>query len=139
MRIYLRSADENDPLTELKREVESMTDPENKSITQHMIVVMATLEGGANSDRLVKRTGYSREFIERIEFRMRKAGLWVGELVDDRESLDLDIEPLYGIFSHALVAQGAITRIPSMNGGCVYLDAETGEVEGEWSPRASRT
>jgi len=139
MRIHHRAAHNSDPLTELKREAETMKDPEHKNITEHMIVVMAALEVGANVDRLVKRTGYNRKFVEGLELRMRKAGLWVGELVDDRECLDQDSEPLYGIFRHTLVAQGTATRIPNMNGGCVYLDAETGDVSGEWSPKGTRT
>jgi hypothetical protein len=39
-----------------------------------------------------------------------------------------------GIFSHALVAQGALNRVTNTNGGCIYFDAETGEVSGEWNP-----
>jgi hypothetical protein len=119
MRMHDRSAHNIDPLTELKCEVETMRDPEHKNLTEHMIVVMAALEAGANVNRLVKRTGYNRKFIESIERRMRKAGLWVAELVDDQECLDL--ESPYGIFSHALVAQGTVTRIRNMNGGYVYL------------------
>ena len=48
-----------------------------------MLVVMVALEVGANVDRLVERTGYNRDFIENISLRMRKAGLWLGEVVDD--------------------------------------------------------
>lgn len=133
-----RSKQKNDALTELKREVESIKDPENRSISEHMIVVMAALGVGANLDRLVELTGYSREFIEGISFRMRKAGLWEGESVDTRELSDQDSELLRGVFAHALVAQGAVTRVPNVNGGCVYIDSETGEVSGEWSPSESR-
>ena len=38
-------------------------------------------------------------------------------------------------FVTALVAQGAVTRMPNMNGGYVYIDVETGEVSGKWSPK----
>jgi hypothetical protein len=139
MKMHHRSAQNNDPLRELKREVEAMQDSQNKSTNEHMIVLMAALEVGANVDRLVERTGYNKTFIEGIEFRMRKAGLWIGEVVDDREWLDQDLEPLEGIFRHALVAEGSVTRISNMNGSCVYLDAGTGEVSGEWYPKATRT
>jgi len=134
-----RSTDKSAFLNDLKRQVASMKDPENRNITQHMIVVMAALEVGANLDRLVARTGYPREFIEGISLRMRKAGIWIGELVDDRELSDQDSELLRGIFGHALVAQGEVTRKPNMNGGYVYIDVETGEVSGEWSPKGSQT
>jgi hypothetical protein len=124
----------NSSLKELKRAVEAMKDPEQKEVTECMLVVMAALEVGANVDRLIERTGYKRDFIESISLRMRKAGLWDGELADDREWSNQSLEPLLGIFSHGLVAQGAVNRMPNPNGGCTYLDAETGEVSGEWKP-----
>jgi hypothetical protein len=129
------SIHESTSLRELQRAVEEMRNPEHKSITEHMIVVMAALEVGANVGRLVERTGYQRDFIESISLRMRKATLWVGELVDDREWWDHRSEPLLrGIFRHGLVARGTLNRVPNSDGGCTYLDAETGEVSGEWNP-----
>ena len=38
---------------------------------------------GANVNRLIKKTGYSGKLIESISVRMRKAGLRIGEPVDD--------------------------------------------------------
>ena len=125
-------------LRELKRAVEAMKDPEQKEITECMLVVMVAVEVGANVDRLVERTGYNRDFIENISLRMCKAGLWVGEVIDDREWSDQSLEPLLGVFSHGLVAQGAVNRVPNPNGGCTYLDAETGEVSGEWNPPSQK-
>ena len=61
-----RSTDKSAFFNDLKRQVASMEDPEIRSITEHMIVVMAALEVGTNLDRLVARTGYPREFIEGI-------------------------------------------------------------------------
>ncbi len=69
---------------ELKRAVEAMKDPEQKEITECMLVVMVALEVGAN------------------------------------------------------VAQGTVNRVPNPNGGCTYLDAETGEVSGEWNPPSQK-
>jgi hypothetical protein len=125
-------------LKELKRAVAEMRNPEHKSITEYMTVVVQALEVGANVDRLVKCTGYRRDYIERISLRMRKAELWVGELVDDREWWDHRSDPAWGIFRYGLVAQGTLNRVPNPNGGCAYLDAETGEFSGEWDPQSRR-
>jgi hypothetical protein len=124
----------NSSLRELNHAIEEIRDPEDKSIAEHMLVVVKALEVGANVDRLVKCTGYRRDYIEGISLRMRKAELWVGELVDDREWWDHRSDPSPGIFWHGLVAQGVLNRVPNPNGGCTYLDAETGEVSGEWNP-----
>jgi hypothetical protein len=67
------SSKRNSSLKELKRAVAEMRNPEHKSITEHMIVVVQALEVGANVDRLVKCTGYTRDYIESISLRMRKA------------------------------------------------------------------
>jgi hypothetical protein len=128
------SIHESSSLTKLRRAVEEMRDPEDKAITECMLVVIAALEVGANVDRLVQNTGYERDFIEGISVRMRKAALWLGELVDDREWCEQDPKPMFGIIRHALVAKGTSLRVPNTNGGCTYLDAETGEVSGEWNP-----
>jgi hypothetical protein len=121
-------------LRELKRAVEEMRDPEDREINECMLIVIAALEVGANVKRLVELTGYNGDFIGSISLRMRKAALWIEEAVDDRELWDDRSQPLLGIFSHALVAQGTLNRVPNTNGGCTYLDAETGEVSGEWNP-----
>ena len=131
------SARNSSSLRELKRVVEEMRNPKDKEINECMIIVIVALEVGANVNRLVERTGYKRDFIRSISLRMRKAALWVGELVDDREWWDRRSQPLLGIFTHALVAQGTLNRVPKTNGGCTYLDAETGEVSGEWNPPSS--
>jgi hypothetical protein len=132
------STKKNSSLRELKHAIEEIRDPEDKSIAEHMLVVMKALEVGVNVNRLVTRTGYTRDFIESISVRMREAGLWVGELVDDREWWDHRSEELWRIFRHGLVAQGTLNRVSNPNGGCTYLDAEMGEVSGEWNP-PSRT
>jgi hypothetical protein len=133
-RMHHLSVRKSSSLRELKRAVEEMRDPEDKSIAEHMLVVIEALEVGANVDRLVARTGYTRDFIESISVRMREAGLWVGELVDDREWWDHRSEELWGIFRHGLVAQGTLNRVSNPNGGCTYVDSEAGEVSGEWNP-----
>lgn len=107
------STRKNGSLRELKRAVEAVKDPEQKEMNECMLVVIVALEVGANVDRLVERTGYTRDFIESILLRMRKAGLWVGELVDDREWWEQGSQPMLGIFWHGLVAQGTLDRVPN--------------------------
>lgn len=52
-------------------------------------------------------TGYSPEFINDIANRMRTAGIWVGETIDDAE---WDDDP--GFVMHVLVAEGDIEVEP---------------------------
>jgi len=47
------STKKNSSLRELKRAVEAMKDPEDKSVAERMLVAMAALEVGANVDRTV--------------------------------------------------------------------------------------
>jgi hypothetical protein len=128
------TTEKNNSLRQLKLVVEAMKDLEQKEVTECMLVVMVALEVGASVDRLVERIGYKREFIMRISLRMRKAKLWIGELVDDREWWEQGSQTMRGIFTHALVGQGSVNRVLNLNGGCTYFDAETGEVSGEWNP-----
>jgi hypothetical protein len=134
MRMDHPSTHNSSSLRELKRAVEEMRDPEDREINECMLIVIAALQVGANVKRLVELTGYNRDCIRSISLRMRKAALWVEEAVDDREWWDHRSQPLLGIFSHALVAQGTLNRVPNANGGWIYFDAETGEVSGEWNP-----
>jgi hypothetical protein len=78
----------DDSLSDLKQLTENITDPEDKLTTECMTVLISTLAVGANVDRLVKQTGYSRKLIEAISVRMRKAGLWIGDFVDDTAWFD---------------------------------------------------
>jgi hypothetical protein len=103
-------------------------------LSNRLVVVISALEVGADVDRLIEYTGYGREFIEAISRRMRAAGLWTGELVDDREWRDKDDEFMADIFTHGLVAEGTLIRKPDENGGCTYFDAETEDWAGEWHP-----
>jgi hypothetical protein len=73
----------DDPLRDLRGLAEKITNPEDKLTTECMAVLISSLAAGANVNRLVKKTGYSRKLIEAISIRMRKAGLWIGELIDD--------------------------------------------------------
>ena len=132
--MHQRSNSKSRFLRRLKREAAAMKNFEDRTVTEHMIVVMVASEVGTDVDDLVERTGYKKDFIENISIRMRKAGLWNGQQVDDREWCDPNLLSLRGIFSHALVAQGSVTRVPNEHGGYTYLDAETGEVSGEWNP-----
>jgi hypothetical protein len=134
MRDNNRFARISDLLKVLKREIKNSRSAEDRRISECMVVVMSALAVGADVDRLVEHTGHPRDFIESISARMRKAGLWIGELVDVREWRDAEEELMLDIFTHAMVAQGTLLREPEENGGCTYLDAETGEWSGEWHP-----
>jgi hypothetical protein len=123
-----------DLLATLKREIVGKTDPDDKRVSEHMVMVMAAVCFGTDVDRLANYTGYSKTLIESVSIRMRTAELWIGEFIDDREWWDTDPIPIRGIFNHALVAQGDVIRASRTDGGCTYLDAETGEVSGEWTP-----
>lgn len=107
-----------------------MSDNEDKTISETMLVLVAALELGAVVDLLAKQTGLPNEFISAIAQGMRKAGLWTGEYVDDREWWDRED----GLFRHGMVAAGILLRQPNQNGGCEYFDAESGEFEMEWNP-----
>jgi hypothetical protein len=128
----------NDSLKLLKAEIEKISDPDAQTIAQCMVVVLSALEVGADIGSLVKRTGYSKDFVEGISRRMRAAGLWIGELVDDREWREKDEELMSDVFRHALVVKGTLLRELTENGGCIYFDSETREIRGEWCPPAMR-
>lgn len=120
----------SDSLRGLKREIANITEHKDKKTSESMLVLVSALEVGTDVDRLAEHTGCPIDFIEAIADRMRKASLWIGGQVDDREWSDYE----QGVFMHALVAQGILLREPNRNGGCKYLNAETGELEMEWNP-----
>jgi hypothetical protein len=122
----------DDPLRDLRGLAENITDPEDKLTTECMIVLVSTLAVGANVDRLVKQTGYSRKLIEEISVRMRKAGLWIGDLVDDTAWFDQKGGLTAAFYFQALVAKGQLLREWTEDGRFRYLDAATGEVEQDW-------
>jgi len=124
----------SESLKGLKCKIGKIRNDEDRRISECMVVVLSALDVGADVDRLVERTGYSREFIESISVRMREAGIWIGELVDDREWRNKDEELMSDIFRHALVAQGTLVREPNEDGGCTYFDTQTREWSAEWHP-----
>ncbi len=134
MRAHKRSDRKDSLLEALKDAVENIRDAKDKRTSECMVVLVAAREVGADVDRLVEHTGYPRDFIETISRRMRRARLWVGELVDDREWWDEHGNLTSGLFAHALVAQGQLIRVGKEGGGYRCVDPETGEVVREWSP-----
>jgi hypothetical protein len=88
---------------------------------------------GANVDRLTNESGYPRDFIEAISQRMRKAGLWIGEAVDNMEWKDAN-DLTFEFYLHSQVALGTVMRELSPDGRCRYLDTETKKPVTEWSP-----
>ena len=123
----------DDPLRGLRGLADNITDPEDKLTTECMAVLISSLAVGANVNRLVKQTGYSRKLIEAISVRMRKAGLWIGDLVDDTSWFDQKGDLTAEFFSQALVAKGQMLREWTEDGRFRYLDAATGEVCQDWT------
>ena len=80
-------------LRSLKQSIEVMEDGKDKLIAKCMVILLASVEVGADVDRLVEYTGYPREFIESVSQRMRNADLWIGELVDDSGWWDQEKNP----------------------------------------------
>jgi hypothetical protein len=128
----------DDLIKALRLEIEEISDAEDRSISECMLVVISAAKVGADVDRLVEHTGYRRDFIEAISRRMRAARLWIDELVDYREWRDKDEDKgkdlMEDIFKHALVAEGSLLRECDENGGCAYFDPETGQRVHEWHP-----
>jgi hypothetical protein len=112
----------------LKRQIGKIEDAGDRRTAECMVVLLSALHSGTDVDRLAAYTGYPKDFIETISQRMRKAGLWVGKLVDDEEWWDREGNLTSGFFAHALVAQGRLIRVRTEDGGCRYLDPETGDV-----------
>ena len=123
----------DDPLRDLKGLAEKITNPEDKLTTECMAVLISSLAVGANVNRLVKKTGYSRKLIEAISVRMRKAGLWIGDLVDETAWFDQKGGITAEFYSQALVAKGKLLREFTENGRFRYVDAATGEVWQDWT------
>jgi hypothetical protein len=121
-------------LLELKTAIERMNNTKDKLTSQCMAVLACALENGPDVDRLTRASGYPGEFVQSIAHRMRQAGLWNGHSVDDREWWDADGNLRWGLFAHALVAQGKYIREPVEGGGCRYVCSETGNIGGEWRP-----
>jgi hypothetical protein len=122
----------DDPLRDLRGLADNITDPEDKLTTECMAVLISALAVGANVDRLVKQTGYSRKLIEEISVRMRKAGFWIGDLVDDTAWYDQKGGLTADFHAQALVAKGQLLREWTEDGRFRYLDAATGEVVQDW-------
>jgi hypothetical protein len=133
--MHIRKCTNDDPTLEgLKSAIEEMRNPQDKLASQCMVVLLLAIAVGADVDRLTEETGYPRDFIEAISSRMRKAGLWIGELADDREWRDADGNLTSGFFAHALVAQGQYVRERTRAGGCRYISSKTGHIIREWNP-----
>jgi hypothetical protein len=117
---------------ELKKTIETISNPEDKKISQAMSILISALEVGPDADRIARHTGYPLALVEPIANRMREARLWSTTLVDDREwwgpEGDL-IGP--GLFAHALVGLGQMKR-RTTSFGAEYVDTETDKVAREW-------
>src|SRR5579884_1542042 len=99
----------SDSFEELKRKVEAQS--EVSELDRCIVVLMAVAEVGPDVELLIARTGYSREFIQKIDQRMRQAGLWVDNKIDNDEWWDWQGQFLMdGLYANACLAEGRYTR-----------------------------
>ncbi|MBZ5514907.1 MAG: hypothetical protein LAN62_08695 [Acidobacteriia bacterium] len=134
MEIPRKAARHTETLRTFKRLIKEMKDAKAKLTSECMLILISALEVGANVDRLVEHTGYSRELIEAISGRMRKAGLWIGEWVDDIGWWDQKGNLTSEFYAQTQVAIGRSLREWTQAGRFRYVDAATGEVVRDWSP-----
>ena len=134
MEIPRKPARDTETLGSFKRLIEEMKDAEHKLTAECMLILISTLEVGANVARLVEHTGYPREFIEAISLRMRKGGLWIGEWVDNMGWWDKEGNLTSEFYAQTQVAKGRLLREWTEDGRFRYLDAATGEVVSDWGP-----
>ena len=116
----------------LKQSIEGMKDGKDKLITKCMLILIASLEVGADVDRIVEYTSYPREFIEAVSQRMRAADLWMGGLVDHFGWFDQEENLTAEFYAHALIAKGDVVRDWPRNGRYRYIDVATGEAVRDW-------
>ena len=121
-------------LRALQRLVNDMKDGEVKLTTECMVILISALEVGADVDRLVEHTGHPRELIEAISERMRRAGLWISEWVDNIGWWNGKGGLTAEFYAQGQVASGRLLREWAEDGRFRYLDAATGEVVRDWSP-----
>jgi hypothetical protein len=118
-------------MKKLRLEIAEISDADDRSISECMLVVISAAKVGADVDRLIEYTGLRKDLIEVISRRMRAARLWIDELVDYREWIDkdeyTDEDMMKVVFKHALVAEGSLLRECDENGDCVYFDPDSGD------------
>ena len=126
------SARHTELLRSLKQSIEDLEEGKDKVISKCLLILLASVEVGADVDRIVEYTGYLREFIEAVSQRMRAADLWMGELVDDFGWFDQEQNLTAESYAHALIAKGDLVRGWPRNGRYRYIDVATGEVVRDW-------
>jgi hypothetical protein len=119
----------------IKKEVEKL-DPalagaENDEAYQVAVILLsAAFVEGPNVDRLVKFTGYSRDFIADISRRMHGSGLWENGFVHDDHWFRGDRYATMIFWTDTFVATGQIVVKRSADGQFLYRMRETApEVE----------
>ena len=132
MQIPGKSARHTELLRSLKQSIEDLEDGKDKLISNCLLILLASLEVGADVDRIVEYTGYPREFIEAVSQRMRAADLWMGELVDYFGWFDQEENLTAESYAHALIAKGDLVRGWPRNDRYRYVDVTTGEGVRDW-------
>jgi hypothetical protein len=116
-------------VADLNQKISDVENPEDRQIHEAMVVLASALAIGPHVDRLVQETGYGEQFVVEISGRMREAGLWSEDSVDDRELRDSNGDVLGPVlFVHAMIALGHVKRQVVTLTGAVYIDVKTGEV-----------
>jgi hypothetical protein len=94
---------------------------EGDELFPYAAVLLAARYAGAAPSRLAEVTGYSRDFIDEIDNRMRAAGIWVGDRVDTSEG---EYIKRVILALHTLVAAGAVVVKPGSMPRRYYPNAE---------------
>ena len=119
--------------TQLRNAIAVTKDPHDQEVAKAMFILLTVLTVGLDPERIADETGCPASFVRTIVARMRQAGLWTDDVVDDREWWQSDGELAgIGLFRHALVALGEVIRLPTAT-GAMYVDAETAEIVAEWN------
>ena len=121
----------DDLLLDLRSLAENIPDPEDKLMTECMVVLISALAVGTNVDRLVKQTGYPRKLIEAISIRMHEVGLWIGDIVDGKAWFDQRGDLTADFYRHAMVAKGEFLREWVEDYGFLYFDDRGEQVPGD--------
>ena len=87
------------------------SDKENDS-TRAAVVILVAFHRDANVPRLAKMTGYSVAFVQQIAERMKKSGIWKGEMVDCEYWIR---GGLAAFILDLLVAEGEFGRLSQKN------------------------
>ena len=117
----------NRTFAQLKAQIDTVEDPEQREIGQAMAILISSHEVGPDTDRLTEYTGFSPDFVRNIRDCMTAAGLWTADVVNDEEWWDGDELNQFVLFVHAHVALGLLSRRQTSS-TIEYVDKRTGKI-----------